>query len=169
MYRAPLRDLRFVLDELLQTQALGAFPALADYSSEVGASILEEAARFAQDVLDPLNRPGDKQGARWTPEGVVAAPGFREAYRQFAVYFFDSAEQNLVPEARFTNLSSPTDLIRWLVTTQLAQQPPQAIRPGVGGISARVKPARFRPLRCAPRDPEGCRPARISASAAAFP
>jgi acyl-CoA dehydrogenase len=34
-------------------------------------------------VLDPLNQPGDKQGARWTPEGVVAAPGFREAYQQF--------------------------------------------------------------------------------------
>jgi acyl-CoA dehydrogenase len=35
-------------------------------------------------VLDPLNRPGDEQGARWTAEGVVAAPGFRDAYRQFA-------------------------------------------------------------------------------------
>jgi 3-(methylthio)propanoyl-CoA dehydrogenase len=84
MYRAPLRDLRFVLDELLQTQVLAGFPALAEYSSEVGAAILEEAARFAENVLDPLNRPGDKQGARWTPEGVVAAPGFRDAYKQFA-------------------------------------------------------------------------------------
>ena len=62
MYRAPLRDLRFVLDELLQTQVLAGFPALADYSSEVGAAILEEAARFAENVLDPINRPGDEQG-----------------------------------------------------------------------------------------------------------
>ncbi len=84
MYRAPLRDLRFVLDELLQSQALAQWPGLTDYSSEVGESILGEAARFAETVLDPLNRPGDKQGARWTPDGVVAAPGFREAYRQFA-------------------------------------------------------------------------------------
>jgi 3-(methylsulfanyl)propanoyl-CoA dehydrogenase len=84
MYRAPIRELRFVLDELLQSAALAQFPGLSDYSSEVGASILEEAARFAETVLDPLNRPGDEQGARWTPEGVVAAPGFRDAYRQFA-------------------------------------------------------------------------------------
>jgi alkylation response protein AidB-like acyl-CoA dehydrogenase len=84
MYRAPLRDLRFVLEELLQTRSLADFPGLADYSSEVAESILNEAARFAETVLDPLNRPGDEHGARWTPEGVVAAPGFRDAYRQFA-------------------------------------------------------------------------------------
>ena len=84
MYRAPARELRFVLDELLQSASLAQFPALSDYSSEVGASILEEAGRFAETVLDPLNRPGDQQGARWTPEGVVTAPGFRDAYSQFA-------------------------------------------------------------------------------------
>jgi len=84
MYRAPLRELRFVLDELLQSQSLAQLAGLGDYSSEVAESILGEAARFAEDVLAPLNRPGDEQGARWTPEGVVAAPGFRDAYRQFA-------------------------------------------------------------------------------------
>lgn len=84
MYRAPTRELRFVLDELLQSAALAQFPTLSDYSSEVGASILDEAARFAQDVLDPLNKPGDQEGARWSAEGVVAAPGFRDAYSQFA-------------------------------------------------------------------------------------
>ena len=46
--------------------------------------MLEEAARFAQSVLDPLNKPGDAQGARWTADGVVTAPGFRDAYQQFA-------------------------------------------------------------------------------------
>jgi 3-(methylthio)propanoyl-CoA dehydrogenase len=84
MYRAPIRDLRFVLDELLESQALAQLPGFSDYSNEVAASILGEAARFAETVLDPLNRPGDEHGARWTPEGVVAAPGFRDAYRQFA-------------------------------------------------------------------------------------
>jgi acyl-CoA dehydrogenase len=84
MYRAPLRELRFVTEELLQSQTLCAYPGFADYSPEVGESILEEAARFAETVLDPLNRPGDEHGARWTPEGVQAAPGFRDAYRQFA-------------------------------------------------------------------------------------
>jgi alkylation response protein AidB-like acyl-CoA dehydrogenase len=84
MYRAPLRELRFVLEELLQASALAQYPGLADYSNDVAESILDEAGRFAQDVLDPINRSGDEQGARWTAEGVVAAPGFRDAYRQFA-------------------------------------------------------------------------------------
>jgi acyl-CoA dehydrogenase len=84
MYRAPLRELRFVLEELLHSQALAQYPGLTDYSSDVAESILTEAARFAETVLDPINRSGDEQGARWTPEGVVTAPGFRDAYRQFA-------------------------------------------------------------------------------------
>jgi len=83
MYRAPIRELRFVLEELLGAQRLAASAELADYSNELGQSVLEEAARFAENVLEPLNRPGDEQGARWTENGVVAAPGFREAYRQF--------------------------------------------------------------------------------------
>jgi alkylation response protein AidB-like acyl-CoA dehydrogenase len=83
MYRAPLRELRFVVDELLGAAALAQCPGLAEYSDELAASVLEEAARFAQSVLDPLNKPGDTEGARWTPEGVVSAPGFRDAYQQF--------------------------------------------------------------------------------------
>jgi 3-(methylthio)propanoyl-CoA dehydrogenase len=83
MYRAPLRDLRFVLDELLNTSSLAACPAFCDFSSELSESVLAEAGRFAETVLDPLNQPGDRQGARWTPEGVVTAPGFKDAYRQF--------------------------------------------------------------------------------------
>jgi 3-(methylthio)propanoyl-CoA dehydrogenase len=84
MYRAPLRELRFVLEDLLQTQQLRQFPGQTDYSADVAESILGEAARFAETVLDPINRAGDEHGARWTPDGVVAAPGFRDAYRQFA-------------------------------------------------------------------------------------
>src|SRR6267378_1410003 len=84
MYHAPLREMRFVLEELLGAGSLGASPLLADYSDELARSVLEEAARFAETVLDPLNRPGDTHGARWTADGVVTAPGFREAYKQFA-------------------------------------------------------------------------------------
>ncbi len=84
MYRAPLRELRFVLEELLDSGSLASSAQLADYSDELARSVLEEAGRFAETVLEPLNRPGDVAGARWTPEGVQTAPGFREAYRQFA-------------------------------------------------------------------------------------
>jgi 3-(methylthio)propanoyl-CoA dehydrogenase len=83
MYRAPLREMRFVLEELLGSARLGASAHLPDYSDELAQSVLEEAARFAENVLEPLNRPGDVAGARWTEQGVVAAPGFAEAYRQF--------------------------------------------------------------------------------------
>jgi 3-(methylthio)propanoyl-CoA dehydrogenase len=83
MYRAPLREMRFVLEELLGAGTLSRFPRFAEYSDELGRSVLEEAAHFAEDVLDPLNRPGDTEGARWTPDGVVAAPGFRAAYERF--------------------------------------------------------------------------------------
>src|SRR5712671_5148594 len=84
MYRAPLREMRFVLEELLGAGSLSASALLADYSDELARSVLEEAARFAETVLDPLNRPGDTHGARWTADGVVTAPGFREAYQAFA-------------------------------------------------------------------------------------
>jgi 3-(methylthio)propanoyl-CoA dehydrogenase len=83
MYRAPLRELRFVLEELLGSGSLAAAAQLADYSDELARSVLEEAGRFAETVLEPLNRPGDTAGARWTAEGVQAPPGFRDAYQQF--------------------------------------------------------------------------------------
>ena len=47
MYRAPVRDVRFVLEELLGAATLAASPELADYSAELARSVLEEAARFA--------------------------------------------------------------------------------------------------------------------------
>ena len=84
MYHAPLRELRFVLEELLGTGALAACPAYADYSDELGASILEEAGRFAESVLAPLNRSGDSEGAHWSAEGVRSPEGFKDAYRQLA-------------------------------------------------------------------------------------
>jgi 3-(methylthio)propanoyl-CoA dehydrogenase len=84
MYQAPLRDLRFVLHELLDTQPLAGTAAFADYSPDLADSVLTEAAKFAEEVLEPLNQPGDREGAQWTPEGVHAAKGFKEAYRQYA-------------------------------------------------------------------------------------
>src|SRR6202161_2823448 len=83
MYRAPIRDIRFVLDELLGVGVLRAYPERADYSAETGESILREGARFAREVLEPLNQSGDREGARWTPTGVVTPKGFAAAYQQF--------------------------------------------------------------------------------------
>jgi acyl-CoA dehydrogenase len=84
MYRAPLKDLRFVLHELIGESGLQACPVHADYSLDIADAVLEEAGKFAENVLDPLYKSGDRQGARWTPEGVIGAPGFKEAYQQYA-------------------------------------------------------------------------------------
>ncbi len=83
MYRAPLKDLSFVLNTLLGAQPLADCPAHAEYSADLADSILSESARFAEGVLEPINRSGDDEGAHWSEQGVHSAKGFREAYRQF--------------------------------------------------------------------------------------
>jgi alkylation response protein AidB-like acyl-CoA dehydrogenase len=83
VYRAPVEDLRFVLERLLDAGRLAELPAFKDFSPETVAGVLEEADRFAAGVLAPVNRAGDG-GAEWTAAGVKAPPGFREAYGQYA-------------------------------------------------------------------------------------
>jgi acyl-CoA dehydrogenase len=83
MYRAPLKDLSFVLNVLLGPQPLAGCPAHAEYSADLADSVLSESARFAEGVLDPINRSGDQEGAHWSEAGVRTARGFREAYQQF--------------------------------------------------------------------------------------
>ena len=63
MYRAPVRDIRFVLHELIGEAAIRQNPAHSDYSAETADAILEEAAKFAEGVLSPLNWSGDQEGA----------------------------------------------------------------------------------------------------------
>jgi acyl-CoA dehydrogenase len=82
MYHAPLHELRFVITQLLEVEA-DTPKANGEYSTELMSSILEEAGRFAEDVLAPLNRPADVQGAQLTREGVRAPTGFAAAYRHF--------------------------------------------------------------------------------------
>jgi alkylation response protein AidB-like acyl-CoA dehydrogenase len=83
MYRAPVRDLRFVLDELIGADALRACPEYAEYSAETADAVLGEAARFAETVLAPLCQSGDREGAQWTADGVTMPVGFKNAYEQF--------------------------------------------------------------------------------------
>jgi alkylation response protein AidB-like acyl-CoA dehydrogenase len=83
VYQAPVRELRFVLDELLGVGSLAALPRYQEFSSDLAASVIDEAARFAQDVLAPINRVGDSSGASFN-DGVVRMPaGFRRAYQQY--------------------------------------------------------------------------------------
>ena len=82
-YRAPVRDLAFTLDVVGadQLSATGAFP---DYDSDVRDAVLQAAGQFSEEVLAPLNRIGDQKGSTYADGDVTAAPGFADAYRQFA-------------------------------------------------------------------------------------
>ena len=81
-YRAPQRDLAFALHEAADFGRLSGAFATAD--AETVAAVLAGAASLAEDVLAPLNRSGDIHGARYENGRVTAAPGFADAYRQFA-------------------------------------------------------------------------------------
>ncbi|MGH8286090.1 MAG: acyl-CoA dehydrogenase N-terminal domain-containing protein, partial [Steroidobacteraceae bacterium] len=83
MYRAPLKDIFFALDDVIGHEQLSGLAGFEDYSTELAESILNEAAKFAESVLAPLNRTGDEEGSKWTPDGVVTPKGFKAAYRQF--------------------------------------------------------------------------------------
>jgi alkylation response protein AidB-like acyl-CoA dehydrogenase len=82
-YTAPMRDMSFVINELADLQGLVTLPAYQEMTPDLVAAVLDEAGKFANAVLAPLNRPGDQQGASWSREGVTAAEGFGAAYRQF--------------------------------------------------------------------------------------
>jgi alkylation response protein AidB-like acyl-CoA dehydrogenase len=82
-YQAPLRDIRFVLNEVLKVQGYSNLAGFADASPDVVDAILDGAAAYASEVLHPLNAVGDKEGCRRNPDASVTTPtGFKEAYQQ---------------------------------------------------------------------------------------
>jgi alkylation response protein AidB-like acyl-CoA dehydrogenase len=83
-YRAPLEDIRFVLDDVVGLSDLAELPGFENADPELIGGLLEEAGKFVSEVLSPLNRTADIEGAR-LEDGVVVTPsGFREAYAKFA-------------------------------------------------------------------------------------
>ncbi|MGL6244148.1 acyl-CoA dehydrogenase C-terminal domain-containing protein [Pseudomonas sp.] len=85
-YKAPLRDMRFVLNEVFKVSRLWAsLPALADVVDEDTANaVLEEAGKITGELIAPLNRSGDEQGCSWNDGEVTTPAGFAGAYKAFA-------------------------------------------------------------------------------------
>jgi alkylation response protein AidB-like acyl-CoA dehydrogenase len=82
-YVAPLKDMRFVLNELAGLGEVAKLPGYEDSTPDTVDAVLEEASKFASEVLDPLNYPGDQEGSQWSDGKVTTPKGFKEAYKQY--------------------------------------------------------------------------------------
>ncbi|NRP35516.1 MULTISPECIES: acyl-CoA dehydrogenase C-terminal domain-containing protein [unclassified Marinobacterium] len=83
-YKAPLRDMDFVLNEVLNAeQHYQSLPGCENATPDMVSAIMEEGAKFAERVLSPLNQIGDQQGCQWSDGAVTTPEGFKEAYQQF--------------------------------------------------------------------------------------
>ncbi|WP_280154403.1 acyl-CoA dehydrogenase family protein [Piscinibacter sp. XHJ-5] len=83
-YDAPLREMRFVIEDVLQAPAAWrSMPAFADLDMDTAAEVLAQAARFASEVLQPLNGPGDREGCRLVQGHVKTPAGFAQAWASF--------------------------------------------------------------------------------------
>jgi alkylation response protein AidB-like acyl-CoA dehydrogenase len=88
-YKAPVKDMRFVLDEVLKIDRLDNLPGFADAPKDVRDAILEEGAKFCESELQPLNRVGDREGCTLGKDGSVKTPtGYKAAYDKFVASGF---------------------------------------------------------------------------------
>ena len=83
-YRAPLKDMLFVMNELAGLEAVSQLPGFEEATPETAQAVLEEAAKFNEQVVAPLNRAGDLDPSSWKDGVVTTTPGFKDAFRQFA-------------------------------------------------------------------------------------
>ena len=82
-YHAPVKDMRFVLDELCDLEGLNSLPSFAEVTPDLVDHILNESARFTGEVVAPLNHSGDRQASVLEGTEVRTPDGFKEAYAQF--------------------------------------------------------------------------------------
>ena len=82
-YKAPIRDMKFVMQELLDCDSHYQKLGYEDASLDMVDAIMGEAAKFTEQVISPINKSGDEQGCTWT-DGIVTTPvGFKDAYQKY--------------------------------------------------------------------------------------
>ncbi|MFT6904939.1 MAG: alkylation response protein AidB-like acyl-CoA dehydrogenase [Oleiphilaceae bacterium] len=82
-YKAPLREIKFIMNELLDSEKHYSHIGAEEASPDMVEAIIGEGAKFCEAVLAPLNAIGDQEGCTWSEEGVKTPTGFKEAYQQF--------------------------------------------------------------------------------------
>ena len=83
-YSAPIRDIQFLLHDVLAIDKYSNLKGFSDVTPDVVDAILEEGGKFASEVLHPLNQSGDREGCVRHPDGSVTTPkGFKEAYQAY--------------------------------------------------------------------------------------
>ncbi len=82
-YQAPLDDMRYILNDVLEIGRYDNLPGFSDASADIVDAILEEGAKLTQEVLFPLNQSADEEGCHWSADGVKTPEGFKEAYKTF--------------------------------------------------------------------------------------
>jgi 3-(methylthio)propanoyl-CoA dehydrogenase len=82
-YRAPLKDMQFVLNELAGLGEVAKLPGYQDATPDTVDAILEQASKFATEILDPINHSGDEEGSVWKEGAVTTPKGFKQAYKQY--------------------------------------------------------------------------------------
>jgi acyl-CoA dehydrogenase len=82
-YKAPVADVMFLLNDVFHIERYNNLPGFADATPDLIEAVLDESAKFCEDVLTPLNRVGDKEGCKRHPDGSVTTPsGFKDAYKR---------------------------------------------------------------------------------------
>jgi len=111
-YVAPMRDVSFVLFDLLDYSQVLALPGLEEATPDLVEAVLGEAGRLATEVLSPLNRTGDSEHSQWQDGAVVTPEGWKEAYRLFV----DGGWNSLAVDAEYGGQGLP-----WLVSTAVQE------------------------------------------------
>ena len=102
-YIPPLKDILFNIHEVSGLQRILQLKHFSDFDTEIVDQVVEEAGKFAADILSPLNIPGDQSRCEVIDQGVVAIPGFAEAYGQFA----ENGWQSLVVAPEYGGMGMP--------------------------------------------------------------